>query len=243
MSKRRGGLGSGLDALLPSAPAGTPSNNLSIREIAIGDVRPNRYQPRKTFDDQAIADLCASIKEHGVVQPLIVTRLPSGGYELIAGERRLRAAGMAGLVTVPVIIRESTPQEMLEIAIIENVQRADLNPIEEALAYQALKDEFQLSDEEIAVRMGRTSRVHITNTRRLLRLTEDAQSALRAGAISAGHGRTLLKVNEPDKQNILLQVMQSDTVTVREAEHQPQNQKGKSSIQNHRTPRAQMTEL
>ncbi|MFM2308263.1 MAG: hypothetical protein RLY87_383 [Chloroflexota bacterium] len=219
MSKRRGGLGSGLDALLPSAPAGTPSNNLSIREIAIGDVRPNRYQPRKTFDDQAIADLCASIKEHGVVQPLIVTRLPSGGYELIAGERRLRAAGMAGLVTVPVIIRESTPQEMLEIAIIENVQRADLNPIEEALAYQALKDEFQLSDEEIAVRMGRTSRVHITNTRRLLRLTEDAQSALRAGAISAGHGRTLLKVNEPDKQNILLQVMQSDTVTVREAEH------------------------
>ena len=219
MSKRRGGLGSGLDALLPSAPTGTPANNLSIREVAIGDVRPNRYQPRKTFDDQAIADLCASIKEHGVVQPLIVTRLPSGGYELIAGERRLRAAGMAGLSSVPVIIRESTPQEMLEIAIIENVQRADLNPIEEALAYQALKDEFKLSDEEIAVRMGRTSRVHITNTRRLLRLTEEAQTALRAGAISAGHGRTLLKINEPDKQNMLLHVMQSDTVTVREAEH------------------------
>ncbi len=218
MSKRRGGLGSGLDALLPSASVGTPSNNLSIREIAIGDVRPNRYQPRKTFDDQQIADLSASIKEHGVVQPLIVTRLPSGGYELIAGERRLRAAGMAGFETVPVIIRESTPQEMLEIAIIENVQRADLNPIEEALAYQALKDEFQLSDEEIAVRMGRTSRVHITNTRRLLRLTEDAQTALRGGAISAGHGRTLLKINEPGKQNMLLQVIQHDTVTVREAE-------------------------
>ena len=218
MSKRRGGLGSGLDALPPSAPEGAPSNNLSIREIAIGDVRPNRYQPRKTFDDQQIADLSASIKEHGVVQPLIVTRLPSGGYELIAGERRLRAAGQAGLTTVPVIIRESTPQEMLEIAIIENVQRADLNPIEEALAYQALKDEFQLSDEEIAVRMGRTSRVHITNTRRLLRLSEDAQIALRGGSISAGHGRTLLKINEPDRQNVLLTVMQQETMTVREAE-------------------------
>lgn len=218
MSKKRGGLGSGLDALLPSTPSSIPSDTRAIRDVAIGDVRPNRYQPRKTFDQQAIADLSASIKEHGVVQPLIVTRLPSGGYELIAGERRLRAAGMAGLSTVPVIIRESTPQEMLELAIIENIQRADLNPIEEALAYQALKDEFQLSDDEIAARMGRNSRVHITNTRRLLRLNDEAQSALRAGAISAGHGRALLKAEEGAVRDALLAVMLQDTLTVREAE-------------------------
>ena len=136
MSKRRGGLGSGLDALLPAATSNTDSSS-STREVPIGDVRPNRYQPRKTFDDQAIADLSLSIQEHGIVQPLLVTRLPSGGYELIAGERRLRAAIKAGLTSVPVVIRESTPQEMLEIAIIENVQRSDLNPIEEALAYQS----------------------------------------------------------------------------------------------------------
>ena len=219
MSKKRGGLGSGLDALLPSTQSTVPNDSQAIREVAIGDVRPNRYQPRKTFDQQAIADLTSSIKEHGVVQPLIVTRLPSGGYELIAGERRLRAAGAAGLATVPVIIRESTPQEMLELAIIENVQRADLNPIEEALAYQALKDEFNLSDDEIAARMGRNSRVHITNTRRLLRLSDEAQSALRGGAISAGHGRALLKAPEGLPRDALLAVMLEDPITVREAEY------------------------
>lgn len=217
MSKRRGGLGSGLDALLPASTT-TTTNDTGSREVAIGDVRPNRYQPRKTFDDQAIADLALSIQEHGIVQPLLVTRLPSGGYELIAGERRLRAAMRAGLATVPVIIRESTPQEMLEIAIIENVQRSDLNPIEEALAYQSLKDEFQLSDDQIAKRMGRTSRVQITNTRRLLRLCEEAQSALRGGQISAGHGRCLLKIEDTSQQRQFLNVIIQANLTVREAE-------------------------
>ncbi len=217
MSKRRGGLGSGLDALLPASTT-TTTNDTGSREVAIGDVRPNRYQPRKTFDDQAIADLALSIQEHGIVQPLLVTRLPSGGYELIAGERRLRAAMRAGLATVPVIIRESTPQEMLEIAIIENVQRSDLNPIEEALAYQSLKDEFQLSDDQIAKRMGRTSRVQITNTRRLLRLCEEAQSALRGGQISAGHGRCLLKIEDSAQQRQFLNVIIQANLTVREAE-------------------------
>ena len=217
MSKRRGGLGSGLDALLPAATSNTDSSS-STREVPIGDVRPNRYQPRKTFDDQAIADLSLSIQEHGIVQPLLVTRLPSGGYELIAGERRLRAAIKAGLTSVPVVIRESTPQEMLEIAIIENVQRSDLNPIEEALAYQSLKDEFLLSDEQIAKRMGRASRVQITNTRRLLRLSDEVQQALRAGQISAGHGRSILKYEEHDRQRELLDVVMSAGMTVRETE-------------------------
>lgn len=218
MSKRKGGLGSGLDALLPSNPLDGSPGVPMVREVPIGDVRPNRYQPRKTFDEAAIADLAASIKEHGIIQPLLVTRIPSGGYELIAGERRLRAAMSAGLPMVPVVIRESTPQEMLEIAIIENIQRADLNPIEEALAYQALKDEFQLSDEQIAKRMGRTSRVQITNTRRLLRLIESAQAALRAGQISAGHGRTLLKFEDALSQELLLNLIINEGMTVREAE-------------------------
>jgi ParB family chromosome partitioning protein len=189
-----------------------------VREVPIGDVRPNRYQPRKTFDETAIIDLAASIKEHGIIQPLLVTRIPSGGYELIAGERRLRAAMSAGLAVVPVVIRESTPQQMLEIAIIENIQRADLNPIEEALAYQALKDEFQLSDEQIAKRMGRASRVQITNTRRLLRLIDSAQAALRAGQITAGHGRTLLKFEDAQSQSLLLNLIVNEAMTVREAE-------------------------
>lgn len=218
MSKRKGGLGSGLDALLPNNAFDDSSNTTAVREVPIGDVRPNRYQPRKTFDETAILDLAASIKEHGIIQPLLVTRIPSGGYELIAGERRLRAAVSAGLAVVPVVIRESTPQEMLEIAIIENIQRSDLNPIEEALAYQALKDEFQLSDEQIAKRMGRTSRVQITNTRRLLRLIEPAQAALRAGQISAGHGRTLLKFEDAQSQSLLLNLIINEGMTVREAE-------------------------
>ncbi|MBM4411938.1 MAG: ParB/RepB/Spo0J family partition protein [Chloroflexi bacterium] len=219
MSKRKGGLGSGLDALLPGNPFDGINNDTPVvREVPIGDVRPNRYQPRKTFDELAIADLASSIKEHGIIQPLLVTRIPSGGYELIAGERRLRAAMSAGLAVVPVVVRESTPQEMLEIAIIENIQRADLNPIEEALAYQALKDEFQLSDEQIAKRMGRTSRVQITNTRRLLRLIEPAQAALRAGQMSAGHGRALLKFEDAQSQALLLNLIINEGMTVREAE-------------------------
>lgn len=218
MTKRRGGLGSGLDALLSSSTSNAGSDNASIREIPIGDIRPNRYQPRKTFDEQAIIDLSESIKEHGIIQPLLVTRLPGGGYELIAGERRLRAAKQAKLTVVPVVIRESIPQEMLEIAIIENIQRADLNPMEEALAFQALKDEFDLSDELIAKRMGKASRAQITNTRRLLRLIDSAQIALRAGQISAGHGRALLKVDDPQDQHAMLDWIMRENMTVRETE-------------------------
>ena len=142
----------------------------------------------------------------------------SSDLELIAGERRLRAATQAGLSVVPVVVRESTPQEMLEIAIIENVQRADLNPIEEALAYQSLKNEFNLSDDQIAKRMGKASRVQITNTRRLLRLIDSAQAALRAGQISAGHGRALLKVDDPQTQHAILDLIMTAGMTVRESE-------------------------
>ena len=233
MTKRRGGLGSGLDALLSNSTSNTGSDNASIREIPIGDIRPNRYQPRKTFDEQAIIDLSESIKEHGIIQPLLVTRLPGGGYELIAGERRLRAAKQAKLTVVPVVIRESIPQEMLEIAIIENIQRADLNPMEEALAYQALKDEFDLSDESIAKRMGKASRVQITNTRRLLRLIDSAQIALRAGQISAGHGRALLKVDDPQDQHAMLDWIMRENMTVRETEQLTDQPFSEQTIRTH----------
>ena len=233
MTKRRGGLGSGLDALLSNSTSNTGSDNASIREIPIGDIRPNRYQPRKTFDEQAIIDLSESIKEHGIIQPLLVTRLPGGGYELIAGERRLRAAKQAKLTVVPVVIRESIPQEMLEIAIIENIQRADLNPMEEALAYQALKDEFNLSDESIAKRMGKSSRVQITNTRRLLRLIDSVQIALRAGQISAGHGRALLKVDDPQDQHAMLDWIMRENMTVRETEQLTDQPFSEQTIRTH----------
>ena len=212
MNRRRGGLGSGLDALLP----GDTANGL--RELAVDSIRPNPRQPRTFFDDQALEELAGSIREHGIIQPLIVSARPDGSYELIAGERRWRAAQRAGVERVPAIVREITPQQLLELALIENVQRADLSPIEEALAYQALKQEFGLSDEQIARRVGKNSREVITNTRRLLDLHPDAQEALLRSQISAGHGRALLKIKQLDRQAAALHGILAEELNVREAE-------------------------
>jgi ParB family transcriptional regulator, chromosome partitioning protein len=214
MNKRRGGLGSGLDALLPSA---VPSGG--AREVAISSIQQNPRQPRTHFDDSALEELAASILEHGIIQPLIVSERGVDRYELVAGERRWRAAQRAGLERVPVIVRETTQQQLLELALIENVQRADLNPIEEAHAYTALKEDFGLSDSDIARRLGKGSREAIVNTRRLLNLVPEAQQALLRQQISAGHGRALLKLKETEQQQQALAVMLSDDWTVREAEH------------------------
>jgi ParB family transcriptional regulator, chromosome partitioning protein len=214
MNKRRGGLGSGLDALLPSA---TPSGG--VREVAISTIQQNPRQPRTHFDDSALEELAASIREHGIIQPLIVSEREPHRYELVAGERRWRAAQRAGLDRVPVIVRETTQQQLLELALIENVQRADLNPIEEAHAYTALKEDFGLSDADIARRLGKGSREAIVNTRRLLNLAPEAQQALLRQQISAGHGRALLKLKEIEQQQQALAVMLADDWTVREAEH------------------------
>ena len=213
MNKRRGGLGSGLDALLPSA---SPSGG--AREVVIGTIQQNPRQPRTYFDDSALEELAASIREHGIIQPLIVSERGADRYELVAGERRWRAAQLASLERVPVIVRETTQQQLLELALIENVQRADLNPIEEAHAYTALKEDFGLSDSDIARRLGKGSREAIVNTRRLLNLAPDVQQALLRQQISAGHGRALLKLKEADQQQQALDVMISDDWTVREAE-------------------------
>ena len=213
MNKRRGGLGSGLDALLPSA---APSGG--AREVAINTIQQNPRQPRTHFDDSALEELAASIREHGIIQPLIVSERGADRYELVAGERRWRAAQRAGLERVPVIVREATQQQLLELALIENVQRADLNPIEEAHAYEALKEDFGLSDGDIARRLGKGSREAIVNTRRLLNLAPAAQQALLRQQISAGHGRALLLIKEAEQQQQALAVMLADDWTVREAE-------------------------
>lgn len=212
MNKRPRGLGSGLGALLPEerSPNG-------VRDVPTEQVRQNPRQPRTYFDEAALEDLAASIREHGIIQPLIVSE-HANGFELIAGERRWRAAQRAGLTRVPVIVRETTPQQLLELALIENVQRADLNPIEEARAFQALVDDFNLKDHEIAERVGKNNRVTVANTRRLLKLPEVAQDAILKQTITAGHGRALLKLETLDEQYAALDAVIDDELSVREAE-------------------------
>lgn len=210
---RKRGLGSGLDALIPSGS----SESTMVRDIDVDAIRENRKQPRTRFDEQELEELTASIREHGLIQPLIVAELPEGGYELIAGERRWRAARRAGLESVPVILKEATPQQLLELALVENVQRADLNSLEEGRAYQTLKDEFHLTDEQIAQRVGK-SRVAIVNARRLIRLISDAQQALLDESISAGHGRALLRLEQPDQQASALALILRRDLSVRESE-------------------------
>jgi len=207
-------LGSGLDALIPTAG---PAENQGVRRASVDQIRENRSQPRTRFDEQALDELAASIRAHGLIQPLIVSEDPAGGYELIAGERRLRAAKRAGLAEVPVLVKSATPQQLLELALVENVQRADLNPLEEGLAYQTLKDDFQLSDEEIAQRVGK-SRVAVVNARRLIKLVSPARQALLDGVVSAGHGRALLRFENPAEQEAVLALLVRQHLSVREAE-------------------------
>lgn len=197
----------------------TGSDSLShvVRSIDIDSIRENRKQPRTYFDEQALHELAASIREHGVIQPLIVTAHEAGGYELIAGERRWRAARRAGLAQVPALVKDATPQQLLELALVENVQRADLNPLEEGRAYQTLKDEFGLKDDDIAQRVGK-SRVAVVNARRLTRLIPAAQQALLDGTMSAGHGRALLRLEQPEQQAAALALIQRLDLSVREVE-------------------------
>jgi ParB family transcriptional regulator, chromosome partitioning protein len=211
--KRRRGLGSGLDALIPA----DASASQTIRLVAIDAIRQNRNQPRTRFDEQTLTELADSIREHGLIQPLIVTEHEAGGYELIAGERRWRAAARAGLAEVPVLVKDATPLQLLELALVENVQRADLNPLEEGMAYQTLKDEFGMTDEAIARRVGK-SRVAVVNARRLIRLIGPARQALLDGSISAGHGRALLRLEGADAQGAVLELIEQLDLSVREAE-------------------------
>lgn len=206
-----------VDALPDSITMGGSGDSQIVRDLAVDAIRPNRSQPRTFFDEQALDELVASIREHGLIQPLVVTEHADGGYELIAGERRWRAAQRAGLMHVPAVIKDATPLQLLELALVENIQRADLNPLEEGRAYQTLKDEFGLTDEEIARRVGK-SRVAVANARRLIRLVSEVQQSLVEGAISAGHGRALLKLEHPDQQVAALALARRFDLSVREVE-------------------------
>lgn len=213
---RKGGLGRGLGALIPTpaaqddAPAG--------REVDINAIEPNPYQPRTTLDDEALAALAASIRVHGLIQPLIVAAGPERGrFLLIAGERRWRAARLAGLTAVPVVVRDAAPRAMLELALVENVVRADLSPLEEAAAYRQLIDDFGLTQAAVAERVGR-SRVSVTNTLRLLALPEIVQQALADGAISEGHARALLGLPSAADMVAALEVVTTRTMSVRQTE-------------------------
>ncbi len=215
MPRKRPGLGKGLDALIPAAWESTGGEG--VRQIPVEQIQPNPRQPRAAIDPDALNDLAASIKEHGVLQPLIVTQEADGRYTLIAGERRWQAAKKAGLKEVPVIVREASDQERLELALIENVQRADLSPLETAEAYRQLTEEFGLTHEQIARRVGK-SRVAVSNTLRLLHLPPSVQAALAAGQISEGHARALLGLSSPQAQTAVLQTILNKGLNVRQTE-------------------------
>ncbi len=198
------GLGRGLGALIPQAGrAGEPPEEGTqpvpgILQVPVGDILPNPRQPRGKIALESLSELAASIREHGLLQPLIVTRgrpTDRAPYQLIAGERRWRAAQLAGLPTVPVLVKEATPQQLLEIALVENIQRADLNALEEAEAYQALIEDFKLSQQEVADRVGR-NRVTVTNALRLLRLPDAVKALLSEGELTEGHARALLGLDD-----------------------------------------------
>jgi ParB family chromosome partitioning protein len=194
MNPRRA-LGRGLEALIPTGPVVSSS----VRQVSVDAVSPNPRQPRQHMDAEALAELAASIKEHGLIQPLIVSELEQEGrYALIAGERRLQAARLAGLDTVPVIVREATSEQMLELALVENIQRADLNPLEEAAAYQQLTDAFGLTQQQVADKVGK-NRVSVANALRLLRLPDFCRGVLASGQISEGHARALLGLEEDEE--------------------------------------------
>jgi ParB family transcriptional regulator, chromosome partitioning protein len=219
---RKSGLGKGLDALIPtenflSDEGKTPSEG-GIFQIPIEQIIPNPHQPRTHFDPQELSELASSIREHGILQPMLVTNgnMP-GQYILIAGERRLLAAQQAGLDRVPVVVREATEQERVELALIENLQRSDLGPLETAEAYRQLSEDYALPHEQIAERVGK-SRTSVTNTLRLLKLPSEVQQALAGGQISEGHARALLGLPNSQAQVAALQTILKKELTVRQAE-------------------------
>lgn len=204
------GLGRGLSAIIP--------NTAGVDEVDIDLIVPNSHQPRFSMSDHDLEELAESIREHGVLQPLLVTTEgPGGGYRLIAGERRLRASRMAGLSRVPVVIKDAAPHEMLELALVENIQREDLNVLEEAQAYRRLSDEFGLTQDAIAARVGR-SRTSVSNTVRLLALSEEIKASLLSGEITEGHARALLAIEDEAARREAWRRVLDRGLTVRQTE-------------------------
>ena len=214
MSKKFGGLGKGLDTIF--AENETEESNSSVM-LKISEIEPNRSQPRKDFDENALSDLAQSISQHGLLQPLLVRPLPIGGYQIVAGERRYRACRMAGLTEVPVTIRELSDTETMELALIENLQREDLSPIEEALGYKALIDEHGFSQEEVATSVGK-SRPAIANSLRILKLPDSVLEYVKQDKISAGHARALLMLDSEEGMLEVAELIYKKDLSVRQAE-------------------------
>ena len=224
-AKKKNALGKGLNVLIPgtapqpvkrrSTKAATESAKLEMM-VSMNEIEPNKNQPRKTFDDASLQELAESIKQFGIIQPIVVKK-KDDYYEIIAGERRWRAAKIAGLKEVPVIIKEYTESEIVEISLIENIQRENLNPIEEAKAYQVLMEEFQLKQEDVAQKVSK-SRSTITNSLRLLKLTEEVQKMLVEEQISMGHARALLGIADPDLQISIAKKVYEESLSVRDIE-------------------------
>jgi ParB family transcriptional regulator, chromosome partitioning protein len=216
---KRSALGKGIAALIPEGAALRPG---AISEVPIGEIRPNPLQPRRQFDAAALEELAASISRHGLLQPVVVNRAASGGYELIAGERRWRACRLAGLERIPVVVREAVPDaDQLALALIENLQREDLTPIEEARAYHHLRSELGLSQEEIAARVGK-DRSTVANALRLLQLPLALQEMVDAGDLSAGHARALVGIHDGDRGEAIGRRCAREGWSVRELERRLQ---------------------
>ncbi len=207
------GLGKGINALFTSLEA---SNHDSVQEVALKEIRPNPFQPRKIFTEEGIEELKDSILQHGIIQPIIVKKSIKG-YDIVVGERRFRAAKLAGLKTVPVVVKDFNSQQMMELAVLENLQREDLTPIEEALAYQMLLEKLEITQEELAHRLGK-SRPHITNHIRLLSLPENIQRLINEGKISMGHGRALLGAKQKEMIPKLVDKIIKEDLNVRQLE-------------------------
>ena len=246
MPTKNNRLGRGLDALIPTSIDEFASEEISeslqldekqVQEVSVDLVDPNPFQPRKEFDDVSLSELADSIKTHGVVQPLVVTKAGQR-YQLIAGERRLRASKLANLATVPVVIRSFDEQDQLEIAVIENIQRAELSLLELAVAYQKLVDQFNLSVGMIARRVGKSSST-VSNIIRLLNLPHSAKKALQEGKIVEGHARMLLTIDNPVQQEKMLQLIIQKDLTVRQAEELSRNYKEDKELVSPRVKQAQ----
>lgn len=212
--KKKGGLGRGLGALFEEEPQVKPAEE--IEDLPLAEVRPNPYQPRKNFDEKKLAELAESIRENGVLQPIIVRR-SVGGYEIIAGERRCRASELAGQATIPAIIRQFDESQMMEVAILENLQREDLTPLEEAQAYEMLQKNLGLTQEEVSKKMGK-SRPYITNYLRLLTLPQKTKGLLQRGELSMGQARTLLGLKDKDRIDELAKRVVKEGMPVRKVE-------------------------
>ena len=214
MAKKLGGLGKGLNAIFIENDSEDNNSGVTLK---ISEIEPNRSQPRKEFDEKALSELAESISEHGLLQPLLVRPLTLGGYEIVAGERRYRACRMAGLTEVPVIIRELSESDTMELALIENLQREDLTPLEEAMGYEVLMNEHGFTQDEVSKSVGK-SRPAIANALRLLKLPEGVKELLKENKISAGHARALLSLENEDDMLELAELIVAKDLSVRQTE-------------------------